>query len=86
MPEFRVRIEGIISQWSEDMQVAAMIRASEQGFPSIADHIYHMIRNDLTTPDRLNQFLKDHPDAPSEEEFVRKYMGDEGLPSNDLEA
>lgn len=72
--EIRQRIEECIAQWSEDMRTAAMIRASEQGFLTIADHLYHMIRNDLANPEGLNRFLKDHPDAPSEEEFVRKYM------------
>lgn len=73
-PEFRSRIESAISEWSEEMQEAAQIRALEQGFPTISDHLYHLITKDLKSPEGLNQFLSDYQTEPSQEEFVRKYM------------
>ena len=72
--EQRRRIEESIAEWSEEMQEAAQIRALEQGFPTIADHLSHLIMKDLKSPEGLNQFLRDHPTEPSQEEFVRKYM------------
>lgn len=73
-PEFRARIEEVISQWSEEMQSAAQIRALECGFPTAADHLHHLIVNDLANPEGLNTFLKEHPEKPSEEEFLREYF------------
>lgn len=74
-PEERKQIEEVISQWSEDMQTAAQIRALECGFPTAADHLHHMILSDLANPQGLNAFLKEHPEKPSEEKFVRDYFG-----------